>query len=496
MVNNYKVVENSKKNFDKYFKKFYSTKSFDKKFELAEFLAYLASYAHTGYYYSYELEKFFIECAQKYSTEICTDFQEKSFLHVVTNFYKRGGHSRVVEKWIKQAPDNEIHSVVLLNQQYNHDITEVLQENIKEKNGTLEIFDTRLSTIDRALELRKLASKYEYIVLHTHMEDATSLIAFGTEDFKRPIIFYNHADHMFWLGLSIIDALADIRPESFVTKEKRGVIKPYYVGVPIDYSQHCNLTKEKAREELNIEKNVRIVLTIGADYNFVNLPNKSYSNMLADFIKDKENTYIYVVGPSKQSKQWLEACKRSNNKIKLVGKVDYNTKYFKYIAASDFILDSWPMGGGTVMIDAVSNNRAVLSLDSTVGQFAYLTKSQAYCKSEEEFFEKFNRLLNDETFANDLLLELKQNLEKENSQESFVNNIRKMLNEMPKTHNISLPKSQNEKINFEDADLILNLIYNKQGNIFSKMYNYLKYLQYKYFKNNKHKMYKYKKLSI
>lgn len=61
---------------------------------------------------------------------------------------------------------------------------------------------------------------YEYIILHTHMEDAIAVVAFGTEDFMHPILFYNHTSYLFWIGKSITDLLLDLFKSDKITKKK------------------------------------------------------------------------------------------------------------------------------------------------------------------------------------------------------------------------------------------------------------------------------------
>ena len=71
-------------------------------------------------------------CSPEIEAKLCAiaqdlpEHNEKSplspgtILHVMTTAYRRGGHTRVVERWIANSPPEETHSVVLINQEPKH----------------------------------------------------------------------------------------------------------------------------------------------------------------------------------------------------------------------------------------------------------------------------------------------------------------------------------------------------------------------------------------
>ena len=73
--------------------------------------------------------------------------------------------------------------------------------------------------------------------MHTHPHDPSALIAFGTPDFKRPIILFNHADHIFWLGLSVADYVADLNSGgNKITSINRGAKNSFILSVKLNIS--------------------------------------------------------------------------------------------------------------------------------------------------------------------------------------------------------------------------------------------------------------------
>ena len=219
----YSVIAKAKEKFISLLNKTKYLKSFKEKNDGLLSLIEMAVYYNVGIWTSSYIEKFYTDYAQTLDIEnYNVEFKPNSFLHVLTTGNVTGGHTRVVERWISNAPDNQIHSVVFLNP--NKDNLSTLKRNTEEKNGECIYFDKSLSIEQKALKLRELGLKYEYIILHTHMEDVIPTIAFGTSKFTRPVLLYNHASHMFWIGKSIADLVLDIKKEDEVTSFKRNYI--------------------------------------------------------------------------------------------------------------------------------------------------------------------------------------------------------------------------------------------------------------------------------
>lgn len=204
-------------------------KDFAKRLDIVDQLTWKALTRGIGYYTCYELEKPFLELADKIKMPIGIQATSNSFLHVMTQAYTVGGHTRVVERWIDSSPREQKHSVVLLNQK-EKPFPITLNDCVSEHNGSLHIYDS-LDLLERATKLRKLALEYQYIILHIHMDDPTAIVAFGNDSFPRPVLFFNHADHSYWCGSSIVDMLLDIRDNDFA--KKRCIKNHYTIRIPL-----------------------------------------------------------------------------------------------------------------------------------------------------------------------------------------------------------------------------------------------------------------------
>lgn len=429
----YWKIEIYKQNFEKMLKKLQLLDDIEEKLCFASSLAYYFVYHNTGYYTSSVLEKVFLDYAQTIKIDLSKiQYKKNSVLHILSQGLETGGHTRVVERWIENAPQDQIHSVIQIHDTDAKLIT--LKNNVKSKNGEFISLNNKLSIREKAIELRKLAMEYEYIILHTNMEDPTAIIAFGTEEFTRPILFYNHASHHPWIGKSIADLVLDIEDNDPVTKEKRGITNTYFLGVPSKEISILKPNKKEIRDKLILPVDKKIIVTCGSAARFRNVLNKSFVDYLSSILDD--NSCCYVIGVKPKNREWQKNIKRSKKDIKLMGYISFGDGFLDYLKAADLYLDSYPLCGGTAVIDAISSGVPVLSLKSVDSQFDYFINTSAYCKTEDEFIEKAKKVLNNENYAQELFEELKNSLIKYQSVDAWNKKVENLYKIAPKQHKV------------------------------------------------------------
>ena len=205
----------------------------------------------TGCFCSPEIEAKLCKIAQS-----LPDHNEKSplppgtILHVMTTAYRSGGHTRVVERWIANSPPEENHSVVLINQEPMH-FPFLLEDIVTARGGRLLQLPPVPQT-EKGSILRSLSSGAAKIVLHVHMYDPVPILAYGTSSFTIPVIFFNHADHLFWIGVSIADLCADMSLwRCAFSLRRRGITNVGFLPIPID-ERFPPLSRDEARRTLGI----------------------------------------------------------------------------------------------------------------------------------------------------------------------------------------------------------------------------------------------------
>ena len=456
----YDKVKVNKRNFEKLLDELSACKNIDCKLNLAKAASTYAVYNNTGYFTSSILETFFTDYAETLKTDIKNiKYKENSFLHVLTEGYNTGGHTRVVERWIKNATSNQIHSVVEIKSIGK--ILTTLQENIKEKNGEYIQFDNNLSMSEKSLKLRELGMHYEYIILHSHMDDPIPTIAFGTEEFTRPVLLYNHASHLFWLGKSVADLVLDIEKDDEVTKIKRGISNTYFLGVPTnDINLSDSVDKNEIRKKINLPTDKKIIVTSGHEIKFRTIGNDNYIDTLKKIIDN--DTFLYAIGISKENKDWIKANKETGNHIVPIEFIDFNNGFLDYLKCADLYLDSYPLCGGTAVIDAISSGTPALSLKSVYPQFDYLTSTDAYCKTKEELIKKAKQILNNKEFGEQILNELKISLIQNQSTEAWNKKLESLYSIAPKVHKVRDLTNEQDFCEITDLSVLCNVITNEK----------------------------------
>ena len=460
----YGKIEKLKDFYDKLLSEVKNMPDRDDKRDAVLSLIRIAMVCNPGYWTCSYIEKYLADYAKTIKLEdYSKEYIPNSFLHVMTTGYSSGGHTRVVERCIENAPQTQSHSVVILNNS-GFD-TLVLENNIKEKNGQLIIFNGEDSINKKALDLRKLALNYEYIVLHTHMHDIIPTLAFGVEEFKRPVILYNHATHLFWIGKSIADVVIDIINGDNVTKIRRNIPDSYFMGIPSKEIVFKNKDKVAARIKLGIPLDKKIIVTSGKSIKFSILDDEdNYARVIEKIIN--KNTYCYMIGLDKNDKKWSKYIRKSKGHIIQKDSVGFYEGYLDYLAAADLYIDSYPIAGGTAMMDAISQNTPSISLKSTFSQLNYLTETRAYLDTPEEFIKTAKKILNDESFGAEITAELQNSLVKYQSKQAWNQRMDNLLKIVPKEHIVKDLSNEEDNNIIDDYTVLVNVSLDK--NFFGK----------------------------
>ena len=354
-------------------------------------------------YVSDVIEAPFLELAEKINVPMHDSYVEGTVLHVATEVYLSGGHSRCIERWI-QLMSKQKHSCYLLNQ--GSEIPELLHELVDRSGGELVVANRKDSMTARAKALRAYASSFQYVVLHIHMNDPISLIAFGTERFKRPIIYFNHADHIFWLGASIADYVADISESRHeITIHRRNISRARLLGIPTDDKGNTTSATfsdpEKmkiAREKLDLSHAGKVIFSSGDSHKYAPIGTPDFADIVCGILTQNPDVIFCLAGPKAEQEPWSKLAPEMLNRIRFTGYLDYAIEYQLYLDASDMVLDSYPVHGGTASIDAIQAGKPMLTLVTPLIH-EFLAKSKGACQNLLELITKATKVLNDSEYA-------------------------------------------------------------------------------------------------
>lgn len=148
---------------------------------------------HTGRFACDNIENGLIKIGEKIQIAKKENEESKSkVLHVATQLYEIGGHTRLLESYFSVFSDFK-NDLFLTNQ-----LTVNLPERITNNKVINKIYDTCIeaSFVEKSIELASIWKNYEFVILHIHPNDIIPNISFGIVPHEK-IIFVNHADHVF-----------------------------------------------------------------------------------------------------------------------------------------------------------------------------------------------------------------------------------------------------------------------------------------------------------
>jgi len=382
------------------------TKNIEDQLNMYQFYASSCWHNYTETFSHKEFEEKLITISENIiDIPINNSFDDNHVLHVMTEAYEVGGHTRVVENWIKSADENQ--SILINNK--NLAIPTFLEYAVSSKNGNIIINEAK-TFLEKANFLATIASKYKYIVLHHHPHDILPLLAFGTSLFIRPVFFYNHADHIWGCGYSVCSLVMEIQMQGITHSVKyRGIPKEKtkFIGIPLDL-------------ELNIQSNdlnEKIIITMANAYKFKSIVGLNFQNFIDSILSKDINIKYYIIGVSSDDPDWITLRKKYSNQLFLLGEL-VKDKVLPILSTATLYVDSFPIGSGTSMIEAMRLGIPSIAYDSIL-QNVDSYRKYSYQSIDDMTTEAFRILSLSKQTRDELVNEQKKKLLKWHSLENF-----------------------------------------------------------------------------
>jgi hypothetical protein len=369
------------------------------KAKLAKIAFFFAVFNHPGIFSSQSIESELIKLSPAIKPELKSSFKPFSSLHVFTQCYLRGGHTRIANNWINFSPEAEKHSVILLEQE-NMEVPHWLKESVNRRNGDFFILDNTTDLIDKALKLREIALEYEYIILHVHMFDVISILAFGSEELKNRVILSNHAGHTFWSGISVSDCILNYDKGGLEHNiARRGTVNDALLPLPITLNEFPAVPLTK--KALNLPENKKIILSIGESYKFKkseNSGNYDFIETIMKIIKRVPDSVVILMGPHPSEPFWQDIFEKSKGQIRAIGPINDPDIFKSYIYHTDLFIHSFPFESPTSFYDVLLlDSSKVITLKPITIEWVGLNNPDIFnlitCETTDELIERAVALL-------------------------------------------------------------------------------------------------------
>lgn len=270
----------------------------------------------------------------------------RRILHVASHVRGIGGHSRILYQWVRNDRSS-CHSLVVL-QQERMIVPEWLAEAIRKSGGNLVVLPTTAPLVAKAFWLRDIARRTaDLVALHHGANDVLPTVAFAVPDCP-PVTVVNQADHQFWLGSGVTDAVINLRRAAVGhTAERRLISTNVVIPTPLE-DPKTNLSRYEARRRLGIPNDQIVLLSVARvekyrpceSYDFVCTVNK--------ILKRHSNVHLYAVGESPAGIKSYLRCD-VHERLHFVGRIE---DPLLYRLAADIFLETFPFGTQTALLEA------------------------------------------------------------------------------------------------------------------------------------------------
>jgi glycosyltransferase involved in cell wall biosynthesis len=282
----------------------------------------------------------------------------KKILHVLTEVHGLGGHTRLTWRWI-EADAGRSHSVVLTSQG-SPEVPEPLIRSAEATGGKVHYLDRGPGgLVFRARALRKLAADFDHVALHIHPYDVVPLIAFARREHRPPISFLNHNDHVFWLGTTVADQVAEMRDSGRRLSESRRGISASRISmlpIPLEVKPEL-LERSEAKKQLGISEDTILLLTVASAYKYNAPEGQHFTDVLLPILRNHPRAQLLVIGPA-DAGVWASASRQAAGQLKVLGRRGDTALFYQ---AADIYLDSFPFSSLTAVLEAGCHAAPIVS---------------------------------------------------------------------------------------------------------------------------------------
>lgn len=346
------------------------------KLKLVDFTATFYWLNVCGKYRDYHLEKEIEKIGKnRLKQNIVNQYKKNRVLHIITETYLTGGHTRLLNNWIKFDTD-KIPDVVIINPQKSK-LGNWLKENIKQKKGTI-YFLKKQKILLKAQELLGIIENYSEIILHIHPNDLITCLALSCLNNNQKVYFVNHADHVFSLGYNYSNCVLELSCDG----QKMGNIKR-----KIEFSEVLPIPIEKIISE------EKIIVSMAAEYKYEPTSKYNFQLFLDELLEVNKNIIFNLIGPSEKNKMWKPLKEKYGNRINLLG-VLKKEEVDKKLKEANLYVDSFPLSSYTCILEAINLNIPVISLKTELSDLDSLKEIKV--KNISELILKINNILNNE----------------------------------------------------------------------------------------------------
>ena len=281
----------------------------------------------------------------------------RTVLHVATQVYQTGGSTQAIAAWIEQ--DSGRRHRVCITRQGPSEVPAKIVDRLESRSDLIRLDTRPRGLMARAAALREAAVDADVVILHLHPCDALPAIAFGEGPDLPPVVYVDHADHVFWIGRHASRVLLSMRDSGRLLAESRRGIQPERCVVmarPLR-ARERSVERDAAKRRLGLPADRVLVVTAADGSKYEPIGGTAFLDLIRPVVERHPEAALLAAGPSPEG-TWAAAEEESGGRIRALGTLPDVSLLQQ---AADVYVDSFPFSSLTSLLETGSYGTPVMT---------------------------------------------------------------------------------------------------------------------------------------
>lgn len=264
-------------------------------------------------------------------------------LHIFTETYPVGGHTRLALEWIRIRQGKERQSVLFTRAAHPMTVQALGRMAIPHYVATGR-------PMERLAHILQHVGGARTIILHIHPEDCIAAMAARLlHACGARVLFVNHADHVFSFGMSAASAVLEVSGFGWaMTERKRRAASQSFLGIPLPEGSSSPIASQNTRA--TPRDLAGPVLSVGAPLKYRPGGGMSFADLLNRLTAAVDHEF-HLIGPDGTEDWWRDLTDRARQKVRFFGPLPLEEARRRMRECAAYV-DSFPMPGGSAFQEA------------------------------------------------------------------------------------------------------------------------------------------------